>query len=142
MRVVPELLRLFGQYDVRATWAIVGGIACKYWTDYFRRAPAPPRYSNRQFALDPRCSDIDPDGRLHFAPGLVDLIAFSSGQEVGTHTLSHLFLGEAGVSADDVAADLAAAVRIQEERIGTAPVSLVFPRNQCAFLDIVRQKES
>lgn len=138
LRVVPELLRLFKQYGVRATWAIVGGIACNDWSDYFRRAPTPPRYSNRRFAFDPRYSDIDPAGHLHFAPGLVDLIASSPGQELGTHTFSHLLLGEAGVSADDVAADLAAAVRIHQERIGVAPVSLVFPRNQCAFLDVVR----
>ncbi len=137
-RIVPELLRLFEQYGVRATWATVGAIACVDWNDYFRRAPAPPRYSNPQFAFDPRNSDIDPDGRLHFAPGLIDLIAASPGQEIGTHTFSHLFLGEAGVTAQDATADLAAAVRIHEERIGARPVSLVFPRNQCAFLEVVR----
>ena len=138
--VVPELLRLFAQYGVRATWAMVGAIACVDWNDYFRRAPAPPRYGNPQFAINPRYSDIDPDGHLHFAPKLVDLIAAAPGQEIGTHTFSHLFLGEVGVSPEDAAADLSAAVRIHQERTGAAPVSLVFPRNQCAFLDVVRTK--
>src|ERR1700731_3844560 len=85
-RVVPELLRLFKQYGVRATWAMGGAIACIDWSDYFRRAPAPPRYDNPRFAFNPRYSDIDPDGHLHFAPRLVDLIAASPEQKIGTHT--------------------------------------------------------
>jgi peptidoglycan/xylan/chitin deacetylase (PgdA/CDA1 family) len=139
-RVIPDLLQALAQHGVRATWAMVGALACTDWTDYFRRAPAPPRYQDPHFTFDKRYAEIDPDGYLHFAPSLVDMIAKCPGQEIGTHTFSHLFLGEAGVSAADVEADLSAAIQIHEERVGSAPVSLVFPRNQCAFLDVSRAK--
>ena len=65
-------------------------------------------------------------------------IAAATGQELGTHTFSHLYLREEGVTAHDVAADLAATAELYRERFGTVPRSLVFPRNQCAFLDVIR----
>jgi hypothetical protein len=57
---------------------------------------------------------------------------------LGTHTFSHIYLRERGVTAADLAADLAASARLQRERYATVPLSLVFPRNQCAFLEVVR----
>jgi len=136
--IVPELLRLFTQYGVHATWATVGAILCNGWDDYFARAPAPPRYRNSRLAVDVRYSEMDPDGHLHFAPSLVQAISGCRGQDLGTHTFSHLFLGEPGVTPQDASADIASAMRIHLERTGEAPVSLVFPRNQWAFLDVMR----
>jgi peptidoglycan/xylan/chitin deacetylase (PgdA/CDA1 family) len=135
--VVPELLRLFRERQIRATWATVGAVACRGWDEYFKRAPKPPRYKNPTLAVDPRYADLDPDGRLHFAPDLVDLVRRTPGQELGTHTFSHLPLREPGVTAADVFADLAAVRRLWMERIGETPRSIAFPRNQPAFLDTV-----
>lgn len=136
--VIPQLLTLFAARGIRATWAAVGAIACKNWDDYFARAPKPPRYVNSVFAVKMEYADLDPDGRLHFAPHLFESILRTPGQELGTHTLSHLYLRENGVTAGDVAADLAAVARLYRERFGFAPSSLVFPRNEYAFLDVVR----
>jgi peptidoglycan/xylan/chitin deacetylase (PgdA/CDA1 family) len=131
---VLQLLRLFTRRRVRATWATVGALACQNWEDYFLRAPAPPRYINTQLAINPRYADLDPDGVLHFAPDLVALVAETPGQDVGTHTFSHLYLGELGVMQTDAAADHAATLALFRERLGVTPTSLVFPRNQVAFL--------
>src|SRR2546421_9138567 len=81
---------------------------------------------------------MDPHGVLHFAPELMKAILQTDGQELATHTFSHLFLREKGVTRRDAEADLAAAVRLHLERFGSAPVSLIFPRNQPAFIDVVR----
>jgi len=135
---VPRLLQLFSGRGVRATWATVGALACDGWDDYFRRAPAPPRYADKRFAIDPRYADLDPDGRLHFAANLVALVADTDGQDLGTHTFSHLFLGELGVMQADAAADHAATLALFRERFGITPTSLVFPRNQLAFLSFYR----
>ena len=135
---VPQLLQLFTQRGVRATWAIVGALACDNWDDYFRRAPASPRYANTQLAVNPRYADLDPDGVLHFAPDLVALVAKTTGQDLGTHTFSHLYLGELGVMQADAAADHAATLALFRERFGVTPTSLVFPRNQVAFLAFYR----
>ena len=105
---VPALLRLFSQRKLRATWACVGALGCAGWEDYFSRAPAPPRYHNPRLALDPRYADLDPDGRLHFAPELLQLVKDTPGQELGTHTFSHIYMQEPGITSEDVAADLRA----------------------------------
>jgi peptidoglycan/xylan/chitin deacetylase (PgdA/CDA1 family) len=135
---VPQLLQLFTRRGVRATWATVGALACRDWDDYYHRAPPPPQYAERQLAFSPRYVDLDPDGVLHFAPDLVALVAETDGQDLGTHTFSHLYLGELGVMQMDAAADHAATVMLFRERFGTTPTSLVFPRNQVAFLSFFR----
>jgi hypothetical protein len=137
---VPELLRLFIERGVRATWATVGALACQDWDDYYRRAPPPPRYANPFLAFSRRYADLDPHGRLHFAPELVLQVALAEGQDLGTHTFSHIFLGEIGVMLEDTEADYAATSTLFSERFGQLPTSLVFPRNQVAFLPLYRSK--
>jgi hypothetical protein len=124
---------------VHATWAAVGALGCESWDEYFARAPQPPMYANAALRVKRQYAQLDPQGRLHFAPRLMRHILATPGQELGTHTFSHLYLREPGVSAEDVAADLAAVRGLYGERYGMAPVSLVFPRNQYAFIDIVRE---
>lgn len=136
--VIPELLKLFTARGIRATWAVVGALACKNWDEYFARAPAPPRYRNPALAIKREYADLDPDGILHFAPELVERILRTPGQDLGTHTFSHLYLREPGVTSEDVSADLAAVRQLYDERFRFTPTSLVFPRNECAFLDVVR----
>ena len=132
--VVPQLLSLFVQRGVRATWATVGAVACNDWDEYFRLAPPPPSYADSRLAFDPRYADLDPHGVLHFAPNLVRLIPQAKGQDLGTHTFSHIFLGETGITQKDVQADHAAVTGLFGERLNVVPTSLVFPRNQVAFL--------
>ena len=135
---VPLLLNLFVHRGLRATWATVGALACNNWDEYFQLAPPPPCYADSRLAFDPRYADLDPDGVLHFAPDLVRLVSRTKGQDLGTHTFSHIFLGEIGVTQEDVQADHAALTGLFRERLNTAPTSLVFPRNQVAFLPFYR----
>jgi peptidoglycan/xylan/chitin deacetylase (PgdA/CDA1 family) len=135
---VPALLKLLVDYRMPTTWATVGAVGCVSWDEYFARAPAPPRYTTRRLAIDPRYADLDPRGDLHFAPELLRAITDSPGQELGSHTFSHLYLREKGVTENDVAADLAATAKLFGERYDIVPRSLVFPRNQCAFIDVIR----
>ncbi|MGH7804579.1 MAG: hypothetical protein ACREQJ_09535, partial [Candidatus Binatia bacterium] len=97
-----------------------------------------PRYANMALRIDRRYAEVDPSGRLHFAPELVDRIVATPGQELGTHTFSHLLCREPGVTVADMVADLAAVTRLWRERWGALPRSLVFPRNQSAFPEVVR----
>lgn len=136
--VVSGMLELFRARGIRATWAAVGALACRDWDEYFQRAPRSPAYQNPALAISPRYAELDRDGRLHFAPDLLRMVHATPGQDLGTHTFSHLLMGEPGVTAEDVQADLEAVARISRERFGAAPVSLVFPRNQWAFLTVVR----
>ncbi|MBX3272708.1 MAG: polysaccharide deacetylase family protein [Sandaracinaceae bacterium] len=135
--VVPRLLRMLTERGVSATWACVGALACAGWEDYLARAPAPPEYAAERLRFDLRWSEWDPEGALHFAPELVAAVARTPGQELGSHTFSHLFLGEAGVMRRDARADAAATRALFEERFGVRPRSLVFPRNQVCFTDVL-----
>src|SRR5262249_200398 len=81
-----------------------------------------------------------PDGILHFAPNLVRLVSQTEGQDLGTHTFSHIFLGEMGVGKEDVQADHAALTELFRERITTTPTSLASLRNQDAFFPFYRAK--
>jgi peptidoglycan/xylan/chitin deacetylase (PgdA/CDA1 family) len=136
--VVPKLLKAFADRSVRATWATVGAVGCCDWNEYFARAPAPPRYNVPGLAVKREYADRDPKGILHFAPDLVHAILATPGQELGSHTFSHLYLREEGIARNDVAADLAAVCSLWDMRFGAVPRSLVFPRNQYAFIDVVR----
>ncbi|HWC73712.1 MAG TPA: polysaccharide deacetylase family protein, partial [Gemmatimonadales bacterium] len=136
--VVVGMLDLFRARGIRATWAAVGALACRDWDEYFQRAPRPPAYQNPALAISPRYAELDPHGRLHFAPDLLRMVHATPGQDLGTHTFSHLLMGEPGVTAEDVRADLEAVACLSRQRFGAAPVSLVFPRNQVAFLGVIR----
>lgn len=136
--VVPALLDLFTSRGIRATWATVGALACRDWDEYFARAPTLPRDVDRSFRLDGPYAKVDPTGRLHFAPELVEQIARTPGQELGTHSFSHVPFGEPGMTAEAVTADLVAVAALWAERFGAPPRSLVFPRNQVAHVDAVR----
>lgn len=136
--VVPRLLEMFTEHNVRATWATVGAMSCEGWDDYFDRAPTAPHYLDSRLRFDRRWVDRDPDGVQHFAPRLVEQVAATPGQEVGSHTFGHIYFREPGVMRRDVVADSEAAADILAARAGHRPRSLVFPRNQVGFVDALR----
>lgn len=129
---IPRLLDLFADFGVHATWATVGLLFCESGDDARAHAPALPGYENA--ALDPS-ADIagigtgEADDPVRLAGGLIDRIARTPGQELGTHTFSHMFCLEPGVTTRDFTEDLAAARHVAEQR-GASLRSLVFPRNQ------------
>lgn len=132
---VPRLLELFRAHGVRATWATVGALACESWDEYEARAPAAPHYLDVAFAPIAGLRDLDRTGRLHFAPDLVRAIAGAPGQELGSHSFSHYFFGEAGFHRGDATRDAEAVRALFVEKLGREPRSFVFPRNQVAFED-------
>lgn len=137
--VVSNILKLFSERNIRATWACVGALACNDWNEYFTHAPRPPKYVNQRFVTAHKYSDADPDGHYHFAPELLKTIQKTLGQKLGSHTFSHMYLREKGVTAQDVLADVATFSVVWKEKLNESPVSFVFPRNQVAFLTILTE---
>jgi len=134
---IPAMLELFGELDIRATWAFVGGIACESWDEYRSRAPAWPRYRDRRLAWNPAVYAKDPAGTLYFAPTLIERIRTTAGQELGSHTFSHVCMGEPGFVRSDAIADAAAMTALFQDRWGARATSFVFPRNQIAFPEVL-----
>jgi peptidoglycan/xylan/chitin deacetylase (PgdA/CDA1 family) len=132
--VVPHLLALFRQYDVHATWAVVGFLFCETRDELMDSLPQrKPRYVDARLSPYQAISrEVGRDERadpIHFAPSLIRAIAATPHQEIGTHTFSHYYCLEDGQDVDDFREDLRVAVRVTE-KLAPAPRSLVFPRNQ------------
>lgn len=128
---VVDLLSLFEKWGVHATWSTVGFLFQESQESLSRTtADQLPGYRDpnlcpyRYFQGTPELKT-----EFHFAEDLIQKIARTPGQEVGTHTYSHFYCLEEGVSRESFSEDLRLA-RAVGEKSGTPPRSLVFPRNQ------------
>lgn len=128
---VPQMLALFQEFGVSATWATVGFLFARGAEEMRSFSPAcRPAYQNERLQpyAEPVGRDEDEDP-FHFAPSLIDQVSRAPGQEVATHTFSHYYCLEPGQDRDAFRADLAAALAIARAR-GIRLQSIVFPRNQ------------
>ncbi|MEP6594740.1 MAG: polysaccharide deacetylase family protein [Ginsengibacter sp.] len=133
LQAIPEMLKLFVQYDVHVTWAVVGSMFAKDQKEWEGLKPAvQPDYVNEK--LSPY-KWVEENGLpneyefAHFAPKTIKTILNYSGQETGTHTFSHYYClaplkGQEAFSEDLNAAKQAAA------KFNIQLRSFVFPRNQ------------
>jgi peptidoglycan/xylan/chitin deacetylase (PgdA/CDA1 family) len=133
------MLEYFAREGIGATWATVGALACSGWDEYLDRAPPPPAYEDPREGFKHSWRQLDPSGRLHFAPEAIAAIAAAPGQELGSHTFSHICFREAGCSPADVLADSQAVAAAFGEKFGVIPTSFVFPRNQVNYTDALMQ---
>ena len=124
---------MFKERNIRATWATVGALALNDWNEYFNYNPPVPNYSNKKLKILDSYSKIDPEGLFHFAPDLVKSIVETEGQELGSHSFSHLYFLEEGITVKDFVEDALLVKKIFEEKFKSSPVSIVFPRNQINF---------
>lgn len=126
---IDAILERFEKWELAATWAVVGLLMCENVDDARQyepelRGPEGP-FNPWTFLRQIRSEDA----HLYFAPETVAAIAAHERQEVGTHTMGHIFALEEGVSDDVFRADLEAAKKVAHAR-GYDLRSIVFPRNQ------------
>lgn len=134
-RVIPKILALLTKYQAEATWATVGLLFADGREQALEAMPTTlPRYQRAHlspYAELERTGLSEEDDPFHFAPSLIEEVASTSGQEIGTHTFSHFYCCERGVDAEAFRADLVASKRIAENSgYQNTCASLVFPRNQ------------
>ena len=131
---VPDILRLFEEFDIHATWATVGLLFFDDKHELQRALPARrPRYAQgwlSPYEMLDSIGDNEREDPFHYAPSLIRRIADTPHQEIGTHTFSHYYCLEDGQSLDDFRADLETAVRVTREKLGRPLRSIIFPRNQ------------
>ena len=130
-RAVAGMAELFEARGIHATWATVGFLFASARADLDAHLPGVrPAYDRPE--LDPYSEPVGADEEEdpeHLAGSLVDLLAATPGQEVGSHTFSHYYCLESGQTEDAFRADLAAARSVAAAR-GVRTTSLVLPRNQ------------
>ena len=143
---VPRLLDLFEAFGVGATWATVGFLFCENKDELLDVLPdvgMRPRYANPALSNYKYLDEVGYDERsdpYYYAPSLIQKIAQTPGQEIGTHTLSHYYCLEDGQDEAMFEVDLLAAAKLAERR-GIRLLSIVFPRNQFnqSYLDVCRR---
>lgn len=130
--VIPQIVKIFEEYGIHATWATVGMLFNKDWEEWKENLPHKlPSYINPSLSAYV-FADKNKEEEIKdfcFAPGLITLITQSPGQEIGTHTYSHYYCLEPGQKLKQFEADLAASVRLAS-KFNITLKSLVFPRNQ------------
>ncbi|QED36530.1 polysaccharide deacetylase family protein [Antarcticibacterium arcticum] len=131
-KVIPQVLDIFKNFNIHATWATVGMLFNKNWNEWERNKPANlPEYSNSGLSAYQFGSGIHSKGTedMCFAPQLISKIAITPGQEIATHTYSHYYCLEPGQQAVQFKEDLLKAIELAK-KINISLQSLVFPRNQ------------
>lgn len=140
---IPQLLSLFAERGIHATWATVGMLMARDKRELLELLPERrPRYADSTLSPYTALAEVgesEADDPFHYAPSLVERIVATPGQELATHTFSHFYCLERGQDELDFVADLAAARRAAA-RFGVEPRSIVFPRNQVnpAYLPALR----
>jgi peptidoglycan/xylan/chitin deacetylase (PgdA/CDA1 family) len=126
-------LKLFTEFEVHATWAVVGFLFFKNTRALLDAAPATlPVYENPALAAYqdlPGPGACDSPDSIFFAPSLIEHIARTPHQEIGTHTFSHFSCLEPGQNLASFREDLKAACNVAAA-VYYPPTSLVFPKNQ------------
>ena len=124
-------LELFDQYEVPATWGVVGHLLLRECDG--RHADHP---------LGPEWFDDDPGGTvdeedLWFAPDLVEAIVDRpTDHEIACHSFSHVEFGRSETTREVADAEVRACIRAAE-RHGIDLDSFIFPRNRVGHLDVL-----
>ncbi|MDA7662045.1 polysaccharide deacetylase family protein [Verrucomicrobia bacterium] len=130
-QVIPEILSLFRNFGIAASWATVGFLFARNKEDLSHFAPKSlPNY--RQTELDPyseSVGDSEDGDPFHYAPSLIERIMQTPRQELATHTYSHYYCLAEGAAPDSFESDIRSAIRIMGKH-GIVPSSIIFPRNQ------------
>jgi hypothetical protein len=143
-RAIERMLSEFERREIHATWAVVGMLFARTREELLAMAPHErPTYLDESlspYAAMERVGRDEHDDPLHFGRDVIEAIARTPHQEIGTHTFSHYYCLEPGQTAQQFEADLVAARQASAD-FGDACASLVLPRNQHnpAYDDVLRR---
>lgn len=133
--LIPDLLTLFKQYDVHATWATVGMLMHSNKTDLLKALPIEkPTYKDSSlsaysFLESEGIGEGEENDPYHYANSLVEQIIDTPNQELASHSFAHYYCNEEGQLLEQFSADCKA-ISTAATKYKAKLVSLVFPRNQ------------
>jgi peptidoglycan/xylan/chitin deacetylase (PgdA/CDA1 family) len=142
---IRAIIALLEQYEVSATWAVVGHLFLTGCT----RSPAGlahselvrpnQRWRPGDWYTDDPCTDRARDP-LWYGEDILDLLQSARvPQEIGCHSFSHVLFGDPDLSRDAVESDLDACVGLAQRR-GIELRSFVFPRNSEGHHEVLRSR--
>ena len=132
-QAVPRMLDLFEKHEISATWATVGLLFFENKDAMIAGLPdIKPEYNNANLSAYSAMSDVGENEKsdpYHFAPSLIHQIAQTPKQEIGSHSFSHIYSLEPGMTNAAFKADIEAAIAVANKQ-NIIMQSYVFPRNQ------------
>jgi peptidoglycan/xylan/chitin deacetylase (PgdA/CDA1 family) len=131
-QAIKQMLVLFEKYEVHATWAFVGFLRYKNFEDLQMDLNFElPKYKNKQQSTYTLLENIDKNMNqyLFLTGNEIDQIKATKGQELASHSFSHIYCDEAGVTIKDFVNDVKVFAKIAAA-LNFTPKSFVFPRNQ------------
>jgi peptidoglycan/xylan/chitin deacetylase (PgdA/CDA1 family) len=141
--IIDRLLDLFVEYDIPATWCILGHLFLDHCeSEQGIKHPEIVRPAHAWFKQD--WFEHDPSGDedsspLFFGRSLVEKIqSCTVKQEIGCHSFSHVIFGDAGCSVETAESELAASVEAAKS-LGIEMRSFAFPRNEVGHLAALRK---
>ena len=143
-KAIPQLLNLFEKYGIHATWATVGFLFADNYQELSRFLPQRrPGYAKPEldgYAWFEKIGEEEKTAPCFYAPGLLEKIAATPGQEIGSHSFCHYYCREAGQTVEEFEADMRAARAIAESK-GYDVTSVILPRNQCEpeYTEVLRK---
>lgn len=141
--VIDRLLELFVEFDVSATWAVLGHLfldRCQPQDGVMHPEIVRPAHSwcDRDWFADDR-GGVEDHKSIFFGRSLVEMIRDCEvAQEIGSHSFSHVIFGDSGCSRETARSEIAACVQSARE-LGVELRSFVFPRNSVGHLDVLRE---
>ena len=143
-KAIPKLLQLFEKYGIHATWATVGFLFADNYEELSSFFPKlRPGYAKSEldgYAWFEKIGENEETAPCFYAPGLLQKIAATPGQEIGSHSFCHYYCREDGQTVAEFEADMRAARSIAESK-GYHVTSVILPRNQCEpeYTEILRK---
>jgi peptidoglycan/xylan/chitin deacetylase (PgdA/CDA1 family) len=139
--VIDRLLDLFCEFDVQATWLVLGHLMLdrcapengKKHPEIVR--PAHTWHRKDWFQHDP--GGIEDDQSIFLGRSLIEKIrACRVPQEIGCHSFSHVIFGDSGCSAETAESEIKASLAAARD-LGVEMQSFAFPRNEVGHLDLL-----
>lgn len=141
--VLDRLLELLAEFDISATWCIVGHLflsSCAPQNGVKHPEIVRPPHSwtaGDWFAHDP-CGTEKTDPIFYGASLIERIRSCPVEQEIGCHSFSHVIFGDPGCSREAAASEVAECVRLAADR-GLELRTFAFPRNRVGHLDVLRE---
>ena len=126
---VDGMLEVFDRYEIPATWVVVGGMFLGG--------------SKRHEWLAGSEFDDVPPGDCRSQPHwyaediLEKILATKTKQEIGCHTLTHMFVQDTAESRKQFDLELERCVRLHEQLKLEKPTSFIFPKHYMAHFDLL-----
>ena len=141
--VIDRLLELFVEFEVSATWCMLGHLFLDHCAPEEGHKhpeivrPAHAWHQQDWFIHDP-CSDEE-RAPLFYGRSLLEKIrACAVPQEIGCHSFSHVIFGDPGCTRETAASEVAACVRLARG-MGLELSTFAFPRNKVGHLEVLRE---